>query len=148
MIDIEDVFKWLDVAGIQCEDSLSQRALGLSILDEEFKELWQGLVTGDKKEIMDGGTDFLWVFANNLRFHGISLEEFLEYAKKVSESNWSKFCSTLEEAQETIDAYQEGRHPNKPGECINCYFTKVGDKFVVYRHDGKVMKSINFKEVG
>ena len=73
MIDIEDVFKWLDVAGIQCEDSLSQRALGLSILDEEFKELWQGLVTGDKKEIMDGGVDFIWVLTNNLLFHGISL---------------------------------------------------------------------------
>jgi len=112
MIDIEDVFKWLDVAGIQKEDTLQQRALGLSILDEEFKELWQGLVTGDKKEIMDGGVDFIWVFANNLRFHGISLEEFLEYARKVSESNWSKFCTSVEETRQMLlDRYLAIKSP-------------------------------------
>ena len=50
----------------------------------------------------------------------------------------SKSCKTEEEAKETVTlrAKEQGEE---------CYFEKVGDRYVVYRlRDKKVMKSINY----
>ena len=69
---------------------------------------------------------------------------------KVEKSNFSKYCKTFEEAQETVNAYANGTHPNKLGEIIETYIvsTKYTEyPFVVKRKDGKVLKSINFKDV-
>jgi len=49
----------------------------------------------------------------------------------------SKSCATIEEAMATMEL-REKEHGD-------CYFRKVGERYVVYRkRDDKVMKSINY----
>lgn len=148
MIDIEDIFDWLDVAGVYCKNSDEQKELGRSLLNEEFLELMTGLKEGNKKEILDGSVDLIWIICNNLRFHGIGFQEFKDYFDKVSNSNWSKFCKTREEAVATMKAYKNGTHPDKPGEVVNCYYIYIReDLWVVFREDGKVLKNINYDKL-
>lgn len=147
MLNITDIFNWLDAAGIKYLNNDQQKLLGRELLGEEYEELREALFENNKVEILDGSSDLVWIIINNLRFHNITAEEFIDYFNKVSVSNWSKFCTTEEEAQNTVDAYQEGWHWDKPGVLINCYYTKVGDKWGVFRNDGKILKSLNYKDV-
>ena len=147
MKEIEDIFKWLEVGGIKYENTPEQKQLGLNLLKEEYDELVTGLINEDKEEILDGCVDEIWMIVNNLIFNGISYEEFMEYFQKVSMSNWSKYCTTVAMAEETVKAYSEGTHPNKPGVKIECYWEQVGNVYVIKRNDGKILKSLYFTDV-
>lgn len=148
MIDIQDIFNWLEAAGIKHKGTIEQKSLGLHLLNEEFSELWKGLVQDDKKEILDGMADLIWVCTNNLLFHNISLQEFQDYFKQVSKSNWSKFATSELEAISSVEAYDTGTHPDKPGQIINAYYLKVGDDlWGIFREDGKILKSINYEKL-
>lgn len=147
MVDLQDILKWLDTAGIKYTNSKRQRDLGIALLEEEFDELVDGLNNQVREDILDGMVDLIWIICNNLIFHNITLEELEEYAKNVSESNWSKFCDTEEEAMETVAAYIDGKHPDKPHSKIKCGYKKINDKYVIFREDGKILKSINYKHV-
>lgn len=64
---------------------------------------------------------------------------FLSAVDEVFKSNMSKACVTEEEAQQTVAKYK--------AEGVDTYVKKYNDYFVVKRkNDGKVLKSINFKE--
>lgn len=142
----KDVYEWLKVAGIEYQDTFQQRKLGLHLIEEENAELVRAVVIDDKQEIIDACVDLFWVVTNNLVFNNISLEEFEEYAQKVSYSNWSKFCISEEDAINTVKAYAEGTHPDKPGHQIECYWKQVGKLYVIYRtEDNKIMKSIFYE---
>ncbi len=87
-----------------------------------------------------------------LNQHGKLVEIAIPVREKdfndVMDSNFSKFCTSQDEADKTVEAYANGTHPNKNGEKIKCYHVKVGDYWIVKRvEDGKILKSINFKEV-
>ena len=144
---IKDIFDWLQTGGIKNENTGSQKNLGLDILKEEYEELVSGLIKEDKEEILDGAVDLVWVLCNNLLFNEISYEEFMEYFHKVSMSNWSKYCTTQEVAEETVKAYMEGTHPNKMGQKIDCYWECVKGIYVIKRMDGKILKSLYFTDV-
>ena len=58
---------------------------------------------------------------------------------EVQASNLSKVCNTLEEAEETVKVRSEQQG-------VPCYYKEVNGKYVVYREDHKVMKSINYKK--
>lgn len=142
----KDVYEWLEVAGIEYQGAFEQRKLGLDLVEEEKEELANAILFGDKQEILDACVDLFWVVTNNLVFNGITLEEFEEYAQKVSYSNWSKFCISEEDAINTVKAYAEGTHPDKPGHQIECYWKQVGKLYVIYRtEDNKIMKSIFYE---
>ncbi len=70
---------------------------------------------------------------------GFSSKTLREAFRLVHESNMSKFCSTEDEAQHTVAMYAE--------KGVKTDYRKKGDKWVVLRHDGKVLKSINYKPV-
>ena len=144
---IKDIFDWLQTGGIKYENTPEQKNLGLDILKEEYEELVEGLIKEDRNEILDGSVDEIWMICNNLIFNGISYEEFMEYFQKVSMSNWSKYCTTQEVAEETVLAYQSGDHWDKPGIKIECYWEQVGNVYVIKRNDGKILKSLYYTSV-
>jgi len=144
---IKDIFDWLQTGGIKFENTPEQKNLGLNILKEEYEELVEGLIKEDRNEILDGSVDEIWMICNNLIFNGISYEEFMEYFQKVSMSNWSKYCTTQEVAEETVLAYSEGLHWDKPGIKIECYWEQVGNVYVIKRNDGKILKSLYYTSV-
>jgi len=120
------------------------KKLYTDITKEETNELYSAIAANDLTEICDGLFDSLWTITQLAMMHGININD-LTRAGYIS--NMSKFCKTSEEAQATVGAYTTGTHPNKLGVCIATDYEQVGDLYVVRRKsDGKVMKSINFKE--
>jgi predicted HAD superfamily Cof-like phosphohydrolase len=102
---------------------------------------------GDLIELRDACADLRVVMGNLIHFAGIN-EQYEKDFNDVMDSNFSKFCTSQDEADKTVEAYANGTHPNKNGEKIKCYHVKVGDYWIVKRvEDGKILKSINFKEV-
>jgi hypothetical protein len=64
-------------------------------------------------------------------------DRFLEGYAEVQASNLSKICMTEEDAIETVKVRSEQQ--GRP-----CHFEKVGDGYVVYRDDMKVMKNVKY----
>jgi len=142
---IKDVYDWLETAGVKSNGTTGQQMFGVELIKEETDELTEAILKEDRDGVKDGCVDLMWMIVNNLVFNGISFEEFEEYANRVSMSNWSKFCTTEETAQETVNAYLKGEHWDKPGQVIECYWERVGSIYVIKRHDGKVLKSLVYQ---
>lgn len=71
---------------------------------------------------------------------GLRKEQFQQALNRVHDSNMSKFCKTLSEAEETVSAYK------KRG--IDTSYKLVNGLYVITRRkDGKILKSINYKPV-
>lgn len=98
-------------------------------------------------ELRDACADMRVVLGNLIHFSGLN-EQYGKDFNDVMNSNFSKFCTSEKEADDTVVAYARGEHPNKMGVKIQCYMQKVGDYWIVKRtSDNKVLKSINFKDV-
>lgn len=141
-----DIYDWLATAGHNFGNT-TKVSLALDLVDEELSELNQAILDDDELEILDAINDLYWVIGNVSYFKGITPEKIANYGELVSVSNWSKFCKTEEEAIATVKAYALGTHPDKIGEIIEAYHEEVNNLYVVKRHDGKVLKSINYKNV-
>ena len=142
---IENIYKWLEIGENEFGDT-SKLPLAISLVEEEFQELKEGIKNKDKKEVINALVDTFWTLLNCSYFSNITVEELQQEFDKVEKSNFSKYCKTFEEAQETVNAYANGTHPNKLGEIIETYIvsTKYTEyPFVVKRKDGKILKSIN-----
>jgi NTP pyrophosphatase (non-canonical NTP hydrolase) len=121
-----------------------EKKLHKSLVLEEVAELLDAVENNNMVEICDGLADSLWVITQLGMLHGINVNEVI---RECLNSNMSKFCLTKQEAVDTVNAYFEGNHPDKIGMSISTDYEKRGDKWVVYRvKDGKVLKSINFKQ--
>lgn len=138
---IRDVHNWLETAGHKFGDK-GKLNLAIDLISEELQELKDAINNYDVEEIKDALTDLFWVQQNCSYFYGISPEELDEYAEAVSESNWSKFCTTEQDAIDTVEAYRSGTHPSKPNMRIDTYYEYVNGYYVIKRHDGKVLKSL------
>lgn len=102
---------------------------------------------GDLIELRDACADMRVVMGNLIHFAGIK-DQFSQDFDDVMESNFSKFCLSEEEAIDSVMAYYSGKHPNKMGEKIECFYEQVGEYWIVkVKETKKVMKSINFKDV-
>lgn len=139
-MDIKDIYEWLETAG-QVPDK-RKVSLALDLVREELQELEDALFFDNREEVLDALEDLKWVLGNCAFFYGLSLEEINDYANKVSISNWSKFCTSQDMAEVTVDLYKKGEHPDKLGEKIDCYYERVGQFWIVKRTDGKILKSI------
>ena len=135
------VYKWLQQGGKVFGDK-SQIELGISMVESELKEFSDAVNENEQK---DGIIDLLWQVCNLAYFAGLKLDELSEKNIAVLASNRSKFCDTEAEAKATVDAYILGVHPDKMGVSIVTTYKKVGSKYVIYNMDGKIMKSINYK---
>ena len=69
---------------------------------------------------------------------------------KTYKSNMTKYCKTVKEAQETVDLYAAGKHPNKMGEKIQATFEETGlakFKYKIISPQNKILKGKNFVDV-
>ena len=146
MINISNIYKWLELTGNKLNDN-SKTKLALELIHEELDELHVGVINNDNDEIKDAVGDLIWVLSNLLYFKGITIEDFKDYFKLIEESNYSKFCSNEEDAIKTIELYKSGNHPDKLGVIIDCYYEKIDDYYIIKRNDGKVLKSYLYKSL-
>lgn len=109
----------------------------VSFIREETDELEQAIKDKDIVEVLDAICDLLYVAVGNATMVFGLKDKLVPAYAEVQASNMSKSCATVEEATTTIE-----ERSKEHGEC---YFRKVGSRYVVYRKsDDKVMKSINY----
>jgi hypothetical protein len=109
----------------------------IKFIQEELDELKEAVEQNDIVGVLDAILDITYVgLGNGTLVFGLKDKIEPGYAE-VQASNLSKICKTEEEAIETVKvrSKQQGRP---------CHYEKVGDGYVVYRDDMKVMKSINY----
>lgn len=118
------------------------------LLNEELDEMIQAVEAGDELEVVNAMADLLVVASNAGFFAGIYPRLLdLEVAATVVSNN-TKYCYSEKQAQDTVEAYATGTHPDKPGKIIEAEFQAKDDVFIITRkEDGKILKSINFKDV-
>ena len=108
----------------------------LSLIEEEVKELKEGVENKDIIEIQDALGDILWVTIRKMMELGIDPKETI---KAIYTSNMSKGDYSEEDALKTRDKYLK--------EGISTFFIKDNDFYITCRtSDNKVLKSCNFKE--
>ncbi len=110
--------------------------LGLKLILEELDELKDALRKRDLTEVKDAGGELIWVVTRLMQTCGIDTDKVLD---AIYESNMSKSCKTLEEAEASVEAYKE--------EGIPTYYKENQGFYFIHRtSDSKLLKSINFKE--
>jgi hypothetical protein len=179
MIDINTTYEWLEIAGkgvypkdssllnlapILVLEELTEtvEAIGSDATDGYIKALKDSIVRleskvhphkPDMRSLRDGIAD-LYVTVTNIAYgSGIAVWGIERDYDRVMDSNFTKFCYTEEEAEATVQAYRNGTHPNKLGECIETQW-KLSDEpdaegrgvYIITSLAGKILKSINYEE--
>lgn len=117
--------------------SAERCALRVSLIQEELNELQQAIQDKDIVEVADALCDIQYVLSGAVLEFGLG-DKFVTLFNEVQRSNMSKACVSEEEAQQTVDYYQ-----NEKG--TEAYFVEKEGKFLVYRkEDNKTLKSINY----
>lgn len=112
--------------------------LRIGLIEEELKELKDAYKDRDKTEILDALGDLSYVLHGLILASGFK-DEFKKAFQEIHDSNMSKTCSNLEDAEKSIDNLTE----QFPGEAF--YYELINDRYVIKREsDGKVMKGINY----
>lgn len=114
--------------------------LRIELIQEELNELKEALENEDIVATGDALSDITYVV--NGTYHEVGLAKCAEELfTEVQNSNMSKACKNLAEAEATINFYKD-----KDG--TQSYFKQVEGKYLIYRKsDGKVLKSINYSPV-
>jgi hypothetical protein len=101
----------------------------------------------DRVGVRDGIADMLVTVFNISYGMGISPDRVACDFQDVMDSNKSKVCNSLHEAEATVKAYAEGTHPDKLGVKMDTKHTSYSPgKYVIERvSDGKILKSINYQ---
>lgn len=141
---IQRILDWCKLAGIPQNGDDKQFNLWIDLMKEELEETITATEDNNNEGILDGLADLIWITCNWAYMNNLDLVSMLE---KVDKSNYSKFCTSVEEAEETVKHYLNGTHWDKLGITIDCDWHKVDDYYVVKREDGKILKSINYKPV-
>jgi len=111
--------------------------LRVDLLSEELKELEQAIGAKDIVGIADALCDLEYVLSGAILEFGMG-ERFKTLFEEVQRSNMSKACKSEDEAIRTVRFCKE-----KDG--TECYYNKVGEKWLVYRKsDNKTIKSIGY----
>jgi len=148
------------------EDNLELRKLRLSLLFEELVELsfamnctshMQNLCSMfdgsdnykynykydkkyDKKETLDALVDIQYILSGTILSMGYK-NIFDESFDMVHSSNMTKLCNSVQEGLDTIEYHKQ------KGETQKMSLENKGDKYIVIREDGKIMKSKYYKPV-
>jgi predicted HAD superfamily Cof-like phosphohydrolase len=121
--------------------SLAIQALRHELIREENMELAAAAGDEDIVEAADALCDLLYVTLGAFTAYGFKPELVEELFDEVQNSNMSKLCRSQEEAEATVAKYEQD-WPHIPVQ-----YQPSGDYFTVSRkNDGKVLKSINWKE--
>lgn len=142
---IENILKWLEIAGVKQKGTDEQFDLCCDLILEELNELTEAYNKNDIKEQEDAIADLIWV---SLNWAYMKKLDILSTLKKVEISNYSKFCKTEECAIKTVEEYKNGTHWDKQGIKVDAYYQKVNDLYVIKRtEDNKILKSIEYTPV-
>jgi len=151
---LEDVTEWLSCVQEPCKSKEELIAKAKNVKEwviEELDEFIEATENNDESEQLNAIVDAGWIIFNLVQMAGFTPIQIQQEAILVRESNFSKFCKTKEEAEESSLAYFKGIHPNKLGVFINTYVKETGNEeypYVVLKcSDHKILKSINFKDV-
>lgn len=112
-------------------------ALRVSLLTEEVKELEEAIADNNLVEIADALCDIQYVLSGAILEFGMA-DKFKELFEEVQRSNMSKACKDMEEAEATVEHYQQ--------QGVSCFYEQKGELYLVYREgDRKTLKSINYQ---
>jgi len=116
--------------------------LRVSLIVEEAKEFHIASLQKDIVEAADGLGDLLYVTAGAILEYGLE-DKMLEIFTAIHKSNMTKACNSLQEAEATQVWYEKNR-----GITDSHIFKKSNlEKWLVYRADGKLLKSIGYVPV-
>lgn len=111
--------------------------LRVALLAEELKELEVAILEKDIVGVADALCDLQYVLSGAVLEFGLA-GKFNDLFNEVQRSNMSKACKSEREAQETVAHYKQKDN-------VDCYYTREGDKWLVYRKsDNKTIKSIYY----
>lgn len=114
--------------------------LRVALQEEELDEMQEAYIQKDKIELLDSLADQMYILNGTIIELGLQ-NVFDEAFSRVHESNMSKACITIEEAENTVLYYKETRH-------VEAYYVESNGEFLVYRtEDNKALKSINYQKV-
>jgi predicted HAD superfamily Cof-like phosphohydrolase len=109
----------------------------INFIQEELDELKQAVEENDIVGVLDAILDITYVgLGNGALAFGLK-DKIEEGYAEVQASNLSKVCKTEEEARLTV--IKRSTEQDRP-----CHYKKIGNNWIVYRDDMKVMKSINY----
>lgn len=115
--------------------------LRIDLIQEEVKELQEAIKNNDLVEIADALCDIQYVLSGAILEFGMK-DKFNTMFNEVHRSNMSKACTSLEEAQQTVEHY-------KVNKGTDSHITEMTvDDITIYKVirtlDGKQLKSINY----
>ena len=117
----------------------SRCRLRINLIEEELKELKEAIEDNDLTEVADAFADLQYVLSGAILEFGLG-QKFKAIFEEVQRSNMSKTCKSMDEALATQAHYEA-----KDGTVSE--IVQRGDEYIVYRkHDGKVLKSVNYSE--
>lgn len=130
--------RWNDIAGFL--DKPVDPNLEYNLLLEEVKEYFNAAISNNEKEVKDALADIMVVLYGTILKHKLK-DDFWEILKSICDSNNTKWCRTEEEAQVSVNKY------NQQGIEAYYVFNEKHEVFVIKRKsDNKTLKSINYKE--
>lgn len=113
--------------------------LEANMLAEEIEEYLVSAEEGDEKGVKDATGDIMVVLWGTILKHKLK-DVFWNVLAEICDSNMSKFCKTKEEADESVESYKT------QGVVAYHEYNNEFGVWVIKRHDGKVLKSINFRK--
>lgn len=138
---IEKIKHWREVFGLPNRTvpqipSDKEMALSFKLILEETEELKLAIENYSLNDIADAIGDLYFVVTQMAMVCGLDPKELVE---KVYDSNMSKLCLTIEESLDSVFEYKR--------KGMDVYAEKFNEYYILKRlSDGKVLKSINFKE--
>lgn len=113
----------------------------LGLINEEFEELMLAAEEENATEERDAVIDLIYVAIGYAVERGFA-DRLPEDFRRVHRNNMSKFCTSEQEAKDTVAKYDR--------QSVHCYYKQNPDNklWVVFRtSDNKVMKSIRWQQV-
>ena len=154
-MDIKSILEWVYTAKPELRKrtiaDITDKDITLirDLVEEEISEGVDAILRMDKEGFKDAIVDSIWMILNLAAMGGLTSEEIEEYAKKVQESNDSKFCTNEADAVQCVFLYNMGQHPDKMLQSIDTFFKKITEnRYVILRKsDNKIMKSHLYKSL-
>ena len=145
MNELEEISEWLShFIGEKPEKfelpNVKETSLWNRLMIEEIGETIAAIKNNDKYEFIDGFIDIFFILSNLYHFSGMTPEIFKRNFEAVLNSNYTKLCKSYDEAQESLRKYH-----NKGNRSFTYSIKPVGQFWIVVRNDGKLMKSVLFK---
>lgn len=114
----------------------------LSLIEEEFEELTLAMTNKNLTETLDAIGDMIVVISGLGHRLGFNTQEIMDI---INESNFSKFCYSIEEAKTSVNYYQNNdRYENIHYELIDGVYVIKGEP-KGGNNAYKILKGINYK---